>query len=618
MAFVTDNLSAAIKGLGPMMGGYQDGPLTQLFTHDLALIAYQSSGMMKKVVALPATARTQKWRDWQADDEQIELIEAEEKRLNLRAKYGQAELLRGVGGGALILVAEGEHDQPLTPEQIRAGGLVAVNVVSRWQIDPVDFDKEITSPTYGEPAMFEVATESAGRQRIHPSRVIAFRGPPLPAGRFVNDVEQYWGDSRLLRVFDAVMRSDNAQEWFAALVKKAKLLRFGIPGLSGMDGDVATQSLQQRLALIAHCENILSATVYDAGDGKDGSNPGETITDFTISFTGIPEMADMFDLRVSAVADIPFTILMGRSPAGMNSTGEHDMESWRDKVSDGQENELRPCMEALDPFLLRSAGIANSDEVWWQFAPLDTPDQKESAETFKLTSEAIKNIRDANVVPDVALNEAAQNTLLERGWMPGLEGALDKLTDDERFGIVTNMPEAGEGDEDPSAIAVTGDPLTDAKPIPLYVKRELLNAGDLIKWANDNGLPTTLTPEDMHVTVLYSREPVDPIKMGTAWGEDEKGNLTIKRGGPRALERFGEGALVLQFASWDLLHRHNDMIREGASHDWPEYLPHVTITYNVPEGFDIDAVRPYNGELRFGPEIFEPLDLEWKGKVTER
>ena len=25
-----------------------------------------------------------------------------------------------------------------------------------------------------------------------------------------------------------------------------------------------------------------------------------------------------------------------------------------------------------------------------------------------------------------------------------------------------------------------------------------------------------------------SREPVDPIKMGTAWGEDEKGNLTIK------------------------------------------------------------------------------------------
>lgn len=122
----------------------------------------------------------------------------------------------------------------------------------------------------------------------------------------------------------------------------------------------------------------------------------------------------------------------------------------------------------------------------------------------------------------------------------------------------------------------------------------------------------------MHVTVLYSREPVDPIKMGTAWGEDEKGNLTIKRGGPRALERFGEGALVLQFASWDLLHRHNDMIREGASHDWPEYLPHVTITYSVPDGFDIDAIRPYNGELRFGPEIFEPLDLEWKEKVTEQ
>jgi hypothetical protein len=45
------------------------------------------------------------------------------------------------------------------------------------------------------------------------------------------------------------------------------------------------------------------------------------------------------------------------------------------------------------------------------------------------------------------------------------------------------------------------------------------------------------------------------------------------------------------------------MVRNGASHDFDEYQPHVTITY---EGSDLDLskVEPYRGELVFGPEIF--------------
>jgi hypothetical protein len=121
----------------------------------------------------------------------------------------------------------------------------------------------------------------------------------------------------------------------------------------------------------------------------------------------------------------------------------------------------------------------------------------------------------------------------------------------------------------------------------------------------------------MHVTVLYSRTPVDPMTMGETWGSETDGGLIVKAGGPRAMEVFGEGALVLQFASWSLVSRHADMIRAGASHDWPEYSPHVTLTYQVPEGFDLEAVKPYAGELRFGHEIFEPLDLDWKSKIRE-
>ena len=59
------------------------------------------------------------------------------------------------------------------------------------------------------------------------------------------------------------------------------------------------------------------------------------------------------------------------------------------------------------------------------------------------------------------------------------------------------------------------------------------------------------------------------------------------------------------------------MVRAGGSHDYGEYLPHVTLTYAAPDGLDLDTLKPYTGELRFGPEEFEPLDLDWKSKIEE-
>lgn len=155
-------------------------------------------------------------------------------------------------------------------------------------------------------------------------------------------------------------------------------------------------------------------------------------------------------------------------------------------------------------------------------------------------------------------------------------------------------------------------------PRPLYVQRKLLNADDLIAWAKDNGFTTTLPAGDMHVTVLYSRSMVDPMKMGRDWYEDEKGRIIIRPGGPRMIERLGENAVVLRFVSPSLEYRHRDMIEAGGSHDYPEYQPHCTISYNKPDDLNLETIAPFSGELVFGPEIFESLDLDWKSKIEEK
>jgi hypothetical protein len=148
---------------------------------------------------------------------------------------------------------------------------------------------------------------------------------------------------------------------------------------------------------------------------------------------------------------------------------------------------------------------------------------------------------------------------------------------------------------------------------PLYVERKLLNADDVIAWAKENGFEATVPPDEMHVTVTYSRTPVDPMKMGIAGNKIE-----VPEGGPRAVQPLGDkGAVVLHFKSPAIEQRHYEMIAAGASHDFPEFQTHVTITYDG-GGIDLAGMKPYSGPLIFGPELFSPLDDDWKDKITEK
>lgn len=639
-----DGLGAALSSVG---GGWQQGygaygsGLMRQFTSQLAVSAYLASGLLRKVIDIPAADRVREWRDWQADAEQIAALEAEERRLCIVDRVRFVEVLRGLGGGALILALPGDPETPVVG--VSPGSLAAVNVASRWQLQLVNIDRNMASPTYGQPAMFRINAGGAGQQDIHPSRVIPFRCDPVPEGFGVTSDDAYWGASRLERVMREVSRSDNAADWFAALVKKAKLLRFGVSGLENYD----QADLDRRVALIAQGENLLNASIYQlpvqSGSGASAiSVGGEKIDDYQVNWSGIPAMMDAFDQRVAAVADIPFTRLMGRSPAGMNATGEHDMDNWDRAVSSGQKLELRPCLEMLDAVLIPSAGV-EPDGVTWRFAPLSVPSEKDEADTFDTVMDAMGKAQGLGVIPDIAFAKGAQNLLSEREWIPGLDQALSELPEDVRFGVIETRDPAN--DDDPSAFTQSGggtepgnggkevdqtSPTTaggmevsarrraanDAKPIPLYVQRKLLNADDLIAWAKKLGFKTTLPADDMHVTVLYSRMPVDPIAMGSTYSDNEKGEIAIKPGGPRAVEKLGESAVVLLFASDDLSWRHRGMVEAGASHDFSDYQPHVTITYDAGD-VNLDVIRPYTGPLRFGPELFEPLNEDWKSGLTE-
>jgi hypothetical protein len=141
---------------------------------------------------------------------------------------------------------------------------------------------------------------------------------------------------------------------------------------------------------------------------------------------------------------------------------------------------------------------------------------------------------------------------------------------------------------------------------PLYASRPLTKASaDAIRaWAASQGFKTTLPAEDLHVTVAYSREPMDGSAMKPA-----ADTLTVT-GGKRTVGPLGdEGAVVLKFTSPDMQARWKAYRDAGASWDYESYTPHVTITYDG-KGVDLSKVEPYAGPIELGPERQEPLNVD--------
>ena len=141
-----------------------------------------------------------------------------------------------------------------------------------------------------------------------------------------------------------------------------------------------------------------------------------------------------------------------------------------------------------------------------------------------------------------------------------------------------------------------------AGPAPLYVSRALdPECGRAVAaWARSLGLADVTPPPQMHVTVAYSRTPVDWFAMTAGVLE-----VYVLAGGPRRLEQF-KGGVVLRFVSPQLKARWAELRAAGCSWDWPDYAPHVTVA-GGPGRARLDSTPAYPGELRFGPEIFAPV-----------
>ncbi len=136
-----------------------------------------------------------------------------------------------------------------------------------------------------------------------------------------------------------------------------------------------------------------------------------------------------------------------------------------------------------------------------------------------------------------------------------------------------------------------------------------MNGDEIIAWAKTQGMKT-IPVSELHTTIAYSKEMLDWDKLTPNL------NTVTVVGGKRDVMQLGEAGAVLKYNSTVLHTRWQQILDAGASYDFPQYIPHISITYDKLD-LDLTHVKPYNGKIVLGPEVFEELDLNWKEKVKE-
>lgn len=583
-----DSLRALMGGLGDPMRDKASGLFYEFpFFDDVSLMnAYSGSWIARKIVDIPAKDSVREWRDWKATPEQIEAIEAEENRLMIRQRVKEAMTRARLMGGAVIYISDGrDPSQEFDPERVGKGGVKFLSVFSRVECQAGELEQDPMKENFQKPAYYTVRNV-----RIHPSRLIVFLGDETPEPTYNFGITVGWGNSVLVAPWRAVTNLDGAYGNLASLIFEANVDVVKLPDmLDNMADEAYVKRLLDRMVLAAMNKGVNKQLILDAAEEYQ-RNP--------ITFSGLPDVIDKFVQAVCGAADIPATRFMGMSPAGMSATGESDLKNYYDHIHSDQTLVITPAMAKFDIALQRSAGV-NDKAIWYEWASLWQLSEKELAEVADKKATAAEKFVRTGLISQPALASAVVNDLVESGVYPGLEQDVEENPVD--WDAELEYEEA-KRDLELNPPAPSGNFAKDAAPRSLYISRKVTNAAAIIKWAKDQGLTGLMPGSELHVTIAHSHAAVDWFKVGQAW----EGEMKLPAGGPRLVEQFDGGAIVLMFASNELRWRHRQVIEAGGSHDYPEYQPHITVSMED-QKIDLNKIEAYQGEIHLGPEIFGPI-----------
>lgn len=416
------------------------------FANDMELTRlYEGNGLFTKIIDRPAEESIKHGFDIDYGDEAItEYVEDKMDELELEDRFATAEKWARLYGGSIIvmLVDDGRGlEEPLDWNNVRSidelrvfeRSIVQPDYTSLYTYNAHEVMEKHRERPLDQPEHYAVFS-LYGYFTVHYTRCLVFRNGRLPE-HTTNALYRYWGIPEYVKIKRALRETITAHSDGVKLLERSVQAIYKMKGLANLlateDGE--DQAIR-RMQVIDMARGILNSLAIDS-EGED--------YDFkTLPMAGVKDILDSTCNMLSAVTDIPQTILYGRSPAGENSTGDADLENFYNLLERIQKMNMKSNGRTVIDLILKEGKergqIEKIPKYKMKFAPLWSMSETEQAtvEQTKATTEQIKAQTAQAYVDMQAIDPSEVRQALAKGDTYDIQ---ELVTEEDEFDIPDDL-----------------------------------------------------------------------------------------------------------------------------------------------------------------------------------
>lgn len=418
---------------------------------------YEGNGLFSKIIDTPAEEALKHGFDLNLKSDEVNaFVEDALDDLEWEEKAATAIKWARLYGGALIvmLIDDGrgleeavdwEHIRSIDELRVYERSIVQPDSSSLYQQDYGGKGVGNRVSKFGQPEYYYVSS-IYGSFKVHESRCLVFRNGVLPE-QTSNATYLFWGMPEYVRIRRALRETVTAHTDSVKLLERSVQAIYSMKGLASLlTTDDGENQVLKRLQLVDTSRGLLNSIAIDS--------EGENYDFKTFQFSGVKDVIDATCNMLSALTNIPQTILFGRSPAGMNATGDSDFESYYNFVEKIQRLMLKRNLRTLLDVVFR-AGIASGDvaeepDYKLEFKPLWSLSDTEQAavDQTKAQTEQIK-AQTAQLYVDMQAIDPSE--------------VRSRLASDEEFDVEDIISEDDEDDLLHSLLGTEPDAMSDVE-----------------------------------------------------------------------------------------------------------------------------------------------------------
>ena len=348
------------------------GEFTFLCDDELSKL-YTGEGFAKRIIDLPANDMIREWITIENDDD--DFIGDILNDLKAKSKFNEALKWQRLYGGSIVIVGamDGESmDKPLNINHTRSIEWLYVVDKSQIELSTSYLVDDTTKNNFGKIEVYDMYIGPMNKRlKVHSSRVLEFFGQPAP--KRVSDLDneiRYWGMSELQSIWEKLRSYGAGFQSVENILFEFIVGKYKLKGLAEKLATNQEEEIITRMEIVGMFKSSLNAILLDA-DHED------YIRD-TANLGGLSDLLDRLMINLAGSTGIPVTKLFGRSPAGMNATGESDTTNYYDNIAAMQESQLHDPLQDLVDLIAKVYDRGDKHQI--KFNPLFQMDEKEMAE----------------------------------------------------------------------------------------------------------------------------------------------------------------------------------------------------------------------------------------------